>query len=77
MSKDYYFRINRNWAEFWQNTPRRREFLFSLSLLTTIMLGMLKYLQYNESRPGVQVADPLLALFPPIDLSPLTFFLLY
>lgn len=41
------------------------------------MLGTLRFMHYNETRPGTLLADPLLAAIPPIDLSNLTFFLLY
>lgn len=77
VNREFYLRIRRNWGEFWQNTRRRNEFLVSLALLTTVMLVTLKFLHYNEQRPGVRVADPLLALIPPVDLSVLTFVLLY
>lgn len=69
--------IRHNWAEFWASSGRRIEFIFSFLLLTTVMLGMLKFLHYNETRPGRLLRDPLLAMIPPIDLSVLTFFLLY
>ncbi|HRP68560.1 MAG TPA: phosphatase PAP2-related protein [Turneriella sp.] len=63
--------------EFWISTTRRAEFVFTVSLLLVVMLSMLRYLHYNETRIGVQVADPLLTVLPAIDLSELIFFLLY
>ncbi len=77
MNRDFLLRIRRNWGEFWLNTRRRNEFLVSLALLTAVMLVTLKFLHYNEQRAGVRVADPLLAMIPPVDLSILTFILLY
>lgn len=77
MNRDFLLRIRRNWGEFWRNTRRRHEFVVSLALLTAVMLMTLKFLHYNEQRAGVRVADPLLAMIPPVDLSILTFILLY
>ena len=77
MNRDFLLRIRRNWGEFWLNTRRRNELLVSLASLTAVMLVTLKFLHYNEQRVGVRVADPLLAMIPPVDLSILTFVLLY
>lgn len=77
MNREFLERIRRNWGEFWQVPKRRNEFLFSLGVLTAVMLATLRFLHFNEMRAGVRVADPLLALIPPVDLSILTFILLY
>lgn len=69
--------IRHNWSDFWASHGRRIELFFTSVLLTTAMLSMLRFLQYNETRPGRVLRDPLLALFQPIDLSGLTFFLIY
>lgn len=66
-----------NWGEFWEIRTRRYEFLITVIALFFIMIAMLQYLQINEKRIGVQIADPLLSLMPTIDLSALTFFVLY
>lgn len=77
VNREFYLSVRHNWREFWQNSRRHNEFLISLALLTGVMLLTLKFLYYNEKRPGVRVADPLLAMIPPVDLSALTFVLLY
>lgn len=77
VNREFLARVRLNWGEFWQVARRRNEFLISLALLTAVMLVTLKFLHYNEQRPGVRVADPLLALIPPVDLSVPTFILLY
>ncbi len=41
------------------------------------MLSKLRFLQYNETRVGRILRDPLLNLLTPVDLSPLIFFLIY
>ncbi len=75
--KEYFYRVRTNWISFWEIRARRYEFLISFAGLFFIMVAMLQYLQINEKRMGVQVADPLLAMLPTIDMSALTFFLLY
>jgi len=74
---DYVTRSVQCWGNFWSSPVRRREFIVSLAVLTAIMLGTLRFMHYNETRPGTLLADPLLAAIPPVDLSNLTFFLLY
>ena len=75
--KHYKESVKHNWSAFWAEPGRRLEFIFSFALLTAVMVGMLKFLHYNETRAGRTLRDPLLAIFQPIDLSGLTFFLLY
>lgn len=41
------------------------------------MFCLLFYLRYNETRQGVVLQDPLLAMINPVDLSLLTFILIY
>lgn len=77
MVSPYVRRVRGNWSQFWRGGRRRFEFLLSLALLTAVMLLTLRFLHFNEQRIGVQVNDPLLALLPPIDLSVVTFSLLY
>lgn len=73
----YLRRIKSEWLAFAESTPRRIEFLVSATVLTTVMFCLLFYLRYNETRPGVVLQDPLLAMITPVDLSLLTFILIY
>ncbi len=73
----YLGRIKREWLAFAESTARRVEFLISATVLTTIMFCLLFYLRYNETRQGVVLNDPLLAMIKPVDLSVLTFILIY
>ncbi len=69
--------VRRHWSDFWAAPGSRREFIVSFAILASVMVGMLRFLHYNEARTGHSLRDPLMALFQPIDLSGLTFLLLY
>lgn len=77
MVAGFFSRVAEHWADFWGIKEHRREFLISFLILLAVMLTTLKYLHFNEMRHGVRIADPLLSMIPPQDLSNLTFFLLY
>lgn len=55
----------------------RTRFFISSVLLLIILLSLAKFLEYNESRSGFSFNDPILALFQPIDITWLTFVLIY
>lgn len=73
----YFDTVTERWGDYWSARERKKEFVFSLSGLTAIMFAQLHFLHYNESRPGILLPDPVLALITPIDLSNLIFVLLY
>jgi len=75
--RHYRASVRLHWSDFWSIPGRRLEFIFSFALLTLVMVGMLRFLRYNEARTGHKLHDPLMAIFEPIDLSGLTFLLLY
>ena len=64
-----------NWKEFL--TKRRPEFIITILLLVVILFIFPNFLIYVEGRQGVTLADPVLELFNPIDLTWLTFGLIY
>jgi len=64
-----------NWKEFL--TDRRTEFIITILLLAVILFIFPNFLAYVEGRQGVTLADPVLELFNPIDLTWLTFGLIY
>lgn len=55
----------------------RNRFFISLITLLIILLSLARFLAYNESRLGFSFNDPLLSLFKPIDVTWLTFGLIY
>jgi hypothetical protein len=65
------------WREAWASRAMRVQLLTlsPLLFLTVYFLGA--FLGWLERRPGVRLADPLLACFPPRDLAWPTFLLIY
>jgi len=55
----------------------RTKFFISSFLLLIILLSLAKFLEYNESRTGFSFNDPILNLFKPVDITWLTFVLIY
>ena len=63
----------------WKNflTKRKKELVLTILFLAVILYIFPKFLIYVEERQGVTLADPILELFNPIDLTWLTFGLIY
>jgi hypothetical protein len=64
-----------NWKEFYKN--RKTEIILTVVFLIIILIIFSNFLQFVESREGVSLPDPILILFNPIDLTWLTFGLIY
>jgi hypothetical protein len=61
----------------WRPAPLRREALVTLFPAVLIIGGLTRFLDHVEHRAGVVLPDPVLALFPPIDLTWITFSVIY
>lgn len=66
-----------NWKEFLKEKRNRFELVITLFLLAVVLTALANFLNYVEARKGVLLPDPLLNLFNPIDLTWLTFALIY
>ena len=66
-----------SWGTFLQNKYYRNEFIFSLVTLAAVLFILANFLNFNESRNGVILSDPILHLFRAVDLTWLTFVLIY
>jgi len=66
-----------SWKEFLNDKKKQKELIVTIPLLAAILIVFPPFLQFVENRPGVVFADPLLTLFNPIDLTWLTFGLIY
>lgn len=66
-----------NWKDFLTDKKKQKEFIVTIPIIAAILIIFPQFLQYVESRPGVVLPDPILALFNPIDLTWLTFGLIY
>lgn len=63
----------------WKNflKKKRKEFILTVFFLAVILYIFPNFLNYVEERQGIILADPILELFNPIDLTWLTFGLIY
>lgn len=66
-----------NWSEFLHNKYFRKELIVSLLVLALTLTSLAKFLDFVEMRKGITLPDPLLRLFNPINLTWLTFILIY
>ncbi|GJQ61992.1 MAG: hypothetical protein SCALA702_10450 [Melioribacteraceae bacterium] len=73
----YFQTFRTNWREFLKN--RSDVYLLSggILFLSLVVLGISNFFGWNEARPGTVIPDPVLALFEPIDLTWITFIVLY
>ncbi len=55
----------------------RRESAATMALLAAVLAGFARFVMWVESRPGVELRDPILQLFQPINLTWLTFVMIY
>lgn len=65
------------WKTFFQNKKSRTEFIITLLVLVPLMLSFSQFILFIEQRKGVVLNDPLLNTFNPINLTWLTFSLIY
>lgn len=66
-----------NWKEFISVKRNRIELAITVVLLALILFSFTNFLNFIEERPGVVFTDPVLILFDPVDLTWLTFGLIY
>ena len=66
-----------NWKSFFNIKRNRNEFILTIILLAILMISFSQFIQFIEKRNGAVLPDPLLNIFSPIDLTWLTFSLIY
>ncbi len=66
-----------SWKDFLSDKKNKVEFVVSLILLALVLTGLARFVNFVEYRPGVAFSDPVLDLFNPIDMTWLTFGLIY
>lgn len=66
-----------NWKNFFQDSRNRNEFIITVLFCAPLVLLFSQLLLFIELRDGVILNDPVLNLFHPIDLTWLTFALIY
>lgn len=65
------------WLPYLLDKSFRTKFLITIILLAIILFSLATFLAYNEARPGFSFNDPLLATFHPVDVTWVTFGLIY
>ena len=65
------------WTEAWRDPRFRLRLVLTVPALVAVLALLARFLEFAEARPGVVLSDPVLALFPPRDLTWLTFSLIY
>ncbi len=65
------------WKEFLKKPGLKLEFIFTLVILAATLFSLTHFLDYVQTRPGVVLPDPVLALFKPVNLTWLIFGLIY
>ena len=66
-----------NLRNAWSDPALRRELAATLAILVPVLFALTHFLDWNESRRGVTMPDPVLALFPAVNLTWLTFLVIY
>jgi membrane-associated phospholipid phosphatase len=66
-----------NWSAFLRNKHFRNELIISVFVLALTLTSLAKFLNYVESRNGITLPDPILKLFNSVNLTWLTFILIY
>jgi membrane-associated phospholipid phosphatase len=66
-----------NWKDFLAAKKNKIELTISLILLASVLTGLSNFVNYVESRKGAYLYDPILNLFAPVDLTWITFGLIY
>jgi hypothetical protein len=66
-----------SWKEYLKEKRNRIELVITLFLLAVALTLLANFLNFAEARKGALLSDPILNLFNPIDLTWLTFALIY
>lgn len=66
-----------NWKNEFKDNKFRFGFLFVVIIFPLAMFSMSQMLHFVEDRQNIRIADPILSLFTPVDLTWFTFILIY
>ncbi|MCF8243289.1 MAG: sphingomyelin synthase family protein [Melioribacteraceae bacterium] len=69
--------LKNTWSVFLSDKFNRRSFIAAILSLVVVLFLFTNFLEYVESRVGFRFTDPVLKLFSPVDLTWLTFILIY
>ncbi len=71
------FSVVERWRESLQESSFRTSLLFSLLFFAVVVYGLNLFFPYAEARTGIALHDPLLVRIPSVDVSWITFTILY
>ncbi len=66
-----------NWKTLFTNKKSAAEFIITIIILILTLSALTNFLKFVEVREGVVLPDPLLAFFSPVNLTWLTFGIIY
>ena len=66
-----------SWMSFLKDKKKLTEFIITMIALTVVMISFSQFINFIEQREGVVLSDPILKAFNPINLTWLTFLLIY
>jgi len=69
--------IATSWRDAWKDTSFRVRILITFPILVGTLALLTQFLERIEARQGAVLSDPVLALFAPVDVTWLTFGLIY
>jgi len=73
----YFIKIKKNWPDYLSGRNSRIELFTTLILLVATLVFFTHFINAIEARNGVELNDPVLKLFHPIDLSDFIFSIIY
>jgi len=65
------------WKSFLKDKKNLTEFIITMIVLIVVLISFSQFLNFIEQREGVVLSDPILKAFKPVDLTWLTFALIY
>ena len=66
-----------SWRDAWKDTSFRTRVLITFPILIATLTLLTQFLERIEARQGAVLSDPVLGLFTPVDVTWLTFALIY
>ncbi|OGU58208.1 MAG: hypothetical protein A2V66_01485, partial [Ignavibacteria bacterium RBG_13_36_8] len=69
--------MKETWSNIWKSKEFRIKLFATIIILAVVLFLLTSFLQFNETRRGTTINDPILNLFSPIDVTWITFSLIY
>jgi membrane-associated phospholipid phosphatase len=66
-----------NWTAYWKSKKTKKEFLITSMILIVLLFLFSNFLIFVENRQGIVINDPILKFFNPVNVTWITFLLIY